>query len=63
MARRRADGVESRSLPRNLAGLRSFARHLEREGLRPRRGLLDRALPQGGAPPAEADPGAGRQSR
>ncbi|MGI3899825.1 MAG: tyrosine recombinase XerC [Janthinobacterium lividum] len=33
MARRRAGGVESRSLARNLAGLRSFAHHLEREGL------------------------------
>ncbi len=33
MARRRAGGVESRSLARNLAGLRSFARHVEREGL------------------------------
>ncbi|MDB5651600.1 MAG: integrase family protein [Hyphomicrobiales bacterium] len=32
MARRRAQGVESRSLMRNLAGLRSFARHLERAG-------------------------------
>ena len=33
MARRRAEGVESRSLARNLAGLRSFARHIEGEGL------------------------------
>ena len=33
LASRRAEGVESRSLARNLAGLRSFARHLEREGL------------------------------
>ena len=32
MAHRRHEGVESRSLSRNLAGLRSFARHLEREG-------------------------------
>ncbi len=32
MARRRAEGVESRSLLRGLAGLRSFARHLERNG-------------------------------
>ncbi len=32
MAHRRRDGVENRSLSRNLAGLRSFARHLEREG-------------------------------
>ncbi len=32
MARRRAQGVESRSLLRSLAGVRSFARHLEREG-------------------------------
>ena len=32
MAHRRREGVESRSLSRNLAGLRSFARHLEREG-------------------------------
>lgn len=32
MARRRSEGVESRSLMRILAGLRSFARHLEREG-------------------------------
>jgi integrase/recombinase XerC len=32
MARRRADGLESRSLLRALAGVRSFARHLEREG-------------------------------
>ena len=31
MAHRRREGVESRSLSRNLAGLRSFARHLERE--------------------------------
>lgn len=32
MARRRAEGVESRSLLRSLAGIRSFARHLERRG-------------------------------
>ena len=32
MAKRRAEGVESRSLLRALAGLRSFARHLERQG-------------------------------
>ena len=32
MARRRQDGIESRSLLRALAGLRSFARHLERQG-------------------------------
>ena len=33
MARRRGDGLASRSLLRSLAGIRSFARHLEREGL------------------------------
>ena len=33
MAMRRADGVASRSLMRALAGLRSFARFLEREGM------------------------------
>lgn len=33
LACRRGEGVESRSLGRQLAGLRSFARHLEREGL------------------------------
>jgi len=33
MARRRAEGVESRSLLRILAGVRSFARYLERNGL------------------------------
>ncbi|GJE17632.1 tyrosine recombinase XerC [Methylobacterium marchantiae] len=32
MAARRAEGVNGRSLMRALAGLRSFARHLEREG-------------------------------
>src|SRR3954453_3625235 len=32
MARRRSAGIESRSLMRSLAALRSFARHLEREG-------------------------------
>lgn len=32
MARRRSEGVESRSLLRALSGLRSFARHLERQG-------------------------------
>jgi integrase/recombinase XerC len=32
MAARRADGVGGRSLMRALAGLRSFARHIEREG-------------------------------
>ncbi len=32
LAERRACGVESRSIMRQLAGLRSFARHLEREG-------------------------------
>jgi integrase/recombinase XerC len=32
MAMRRAAGIESRSLMRALAALRSFARHLEREG-------------------------------
>ncbi len=32
MARRRSEGVESRSLLRTLSGLRSFARHLERNG-------------------------------
>ena len=33
MARRRAEGVGPRTLSRQLAGLRSFLRHLEREGL------------------------------
>lgn len=33
LARRRGEGVEPRSLARSLAGLRSFARFLEREGL------------------------------
>ena len=33
LARRRRDGVDGRSLMRALAGLRSFARHLERHGL------------------------------
>ena len=33
MARRRAQGVGPRTLARQLAGLRSFLRHLEREGL------------------------------
>jgi integrase/recombinase XerC len=32
LAERRGNGVESRSLMRQLAGMRSFARHLEREG-------------------------------
>lgn len=32
MAHRRRDGIESRSLLRMLAGIRSFARHLERSG-------------------------------
>jgi integrase/recombinase XerC len=32
MASRRADGIGGRSLMRSLAGLRSFARYLEREG-------------------------------
>lgn len=32
LAARRRDGIESRSLMRQLAALRSFARHLEREG-------------------------------
>jgi integrase/recombinase XerC len=32
MAQRRADGIGSRSLLRMLAGIRSFARHLERAG-------------------------------
>ena len=32
MAQRRKDGVESRSLLRMLAGIRSFSRHLERSG-------------------------------
>ena len=32
MARRRTDGIGSRSLMRNLAGARSFARHLQRAG-------------------------------
>jgi integrase/recombinase XerC len=32
LAARRAEGIESRSLMRQLAALRSFARHLEREG-------------------------------
>jgi len=33
LAHRRRQGVESRSLMRGLAGLRSFARYLEREGI------------------------------
>ena len=59
LAARRAEGVESRSLMRQLAGLRSFARHLEREGhgtasafsaiSSPR---LDRTLPRPLAPSA-----------
>lgn len=32
LAERRREGIESRSIMRQLAGLRSFARHLEREG-------------------------------
>ncbi len=32
MARRRNEGLESRSLLRSLAGIRSFTRHLERQG-------------------------------
>ena len=32
LAARRAEGIESRSLMRQLAALRAFARHLEREG-------------------------------
>jgi integrase/recombinase XerC len=32
MAKRRAGGIESRSLVRSLSALRSFARHLERDG-------------------------------
>lgn len=32
LAERRSDGVGSRSLMRQLAGIRSFARHLERQG-------------------------------
>jgi len=32
MASRRADGIQSRSLMRSLAGVRSFARYLERNG-------------------------------
>ncbi len=59
LARRRADGVASRSLLRQLAALRSFAHHLAREGLA-RVDLLDkirspkvaRVLPK--ALPAEA---------
>jgi integrase/recombinase XerC len=35
LASRRSEGVESRSLLRQLAALRSFARHLEREGHSP----------------------------
>lgn len=35
LASRRGEGVESRSLNRQLAALRSFARHLEREGHAP----------------------------
>jgi integrase/recombinase XerC len=59
LAARRAEGVESRSLMRQLAALRSFARHLEREGhgtasafsaiASPR---LDRTLPRPLAPSA-----------
>lgn len=33
LARRRADDIQARSLARQLAGLRSFARRLEREGV------------------------------
>lgn len=33
LASRRREGVEARTLGRNLAGLRSFLRHLERKGL------------------------------
>jgi integrase/recombinase XerC len=59
LAARRAEGVESRSLMRQLAALRSFARHVEREGhgtasafsaiASPR---LDRTLPRPLAPSA-----------
>ncbi len=53
MARRRAEGVEARTLARGLSGIKSFVRYLEREGLAQCAGLdatrspkLPRSLPK-----------------
>ena len=62
MAARRGQGIESRSLARSLAALRSFARHLERAGLGKasafaavRGPKLARSLPKPLAPSAARD--------
>ena len=54
LASRRGEGVESRSLLRQLAALRSFARHLEREGHAPVTALDRDPQPEGGKIPAAA---------
>ena len=56
MASRRADDIGGRSLMRALAGLRSFARFLEREGKGKVGALSAIRAPKIGKTPAEADP-------
>jgi integrase/recombinase XerC len=46
LARRRGDGVGARTLARGLAGLRSFVRHLERQGLASSAGLTALRAPK-----------------
>lgn len=59
LAARRSQGVAARSLGRNLAGLRSFVRHLEREGLASSAGAGAMRAPKAGRslprPLSEAD--------
>ena len=62
MASRRADGIGSRSLMRSLAGARSFARFLERNGKGKVGALVRGARAEGAEDLAEADRGRRRPS-
>ena len=55
MASRRSEGVGSRSLMRSLAGARSFARYLERNGKGKVGALVGRARAESAEDAAEAD--------
>ena len=63
LARRRAEGVDGRSLQRALSGLKSLARHIARESGQTAAALGAVRAPKAAAPPAPALERAGRQGR
>ena len=63
LARRRAEGIDGRSLQRALSALRSLARHIARDGGRDGCGARRNPRPEGRPPPAPTFERAGRQGR